>query len=105
MDRTPAGALERKEQDMSPDELVGRFEKVAIRDLDIGNAWSELSRDIEGALSELTEGPNRTGAAERIVERHQSWLKDEKGLDDTASQVAYILAIAKEIKHRKGRAH
>lgn len=103
MNSTPAGAMERKEEGTPMEELVPKFERQAIRDLDVGNAWAELTQDIEGSLDEIVDG--NVEAARRLVERHKEWLIKEKSLTDEHEQIAYIIAIAKEIKRRKGAAH
>jgi hypothetical protein len=104
---TPEGSVQRGEDKLNVDELVPRFERQAIRDLDSGNAWFEIVRNITNRISGLVDDTEKERAAEDVVgtPTAQDYLKSEKGLADKKSQVAYVIALAKEIRKRKEKSN
>jgi len=102
MERTPQRALERSEAALSMEELVSRFDKQTIRDLEEGDAWAELVRDIAARLPELEQEDGRAeDIAADIARKHSKNLEENKGLSGEKEQIAYIISLARAIRQRK----
>lgn len=98
---TPEGQAMRAEQGMTFDELVSRFGGQANRDIEIGNAWAELSNDIVPNIDKILDDRTGFGIALEIGKRHRRYMED-KGLDgDDNGIAAYITAIAQELRRKK----
>lgn len=106
MDRTPAGALEKSEAALPIAELVQRFERQTIRDLEEGDAWVELVRDITARLPELENEDGRAeDVAAEIARTHRKNLEETKGLSDEKSQIAYIISLSRAIRQRRNQSN
>lgn len=105
MQSTPAGSLERKQAAMPVLELADLFEKQAVRDLDLGEKWGGLVRDITIDIDRLTDDTQAESAAFEIVRRHREYLSDEKNLDDEKEAAGYVISVAREIKRRRPKTH
>jgi len=102
MQSTPEGALARTEAKLSVRELVAKFEKQTSRDLEVGDIWNELVREITGNLSEITrDDEGAESAAEKIVERYERFLRYEKSLEDRKEQIAYIISVGNSIEKKR----
>ena len=101
MNRSAAAKLERQEDNLPLETLVARFEKQAVHDLDKINKEVEFIHEITSRLRDFIEENGAEHAADEIAGHFQDMLKNEKVLDDRQQQIAYIIALAKEIRHRQ----
>ncbi len=99
---TPQSALEKSEGNLTIRALVAKFEKQTNRDLEVGDIWNELVRDIKGNLSEiLRDDEGAESKAEEIAGRYKRFLEFEKNLEDKKEQIAYIISVGNSIEKKR----
>jgi|GEM_PF-2954739 len=106
MGHTPEGQLIKSERGKSHQELIEAFAKQAGSDLDKHDRYEDLKRDIEKRHSEIApEDEQSENVAHEIIRKHERTLREDKGLEDADEQLAYIVALVREIQRRKDKMH
>lgn len=105
--RGPETSREKRESKSTIPELVELFADQARLDIERGRVGAELMSEVRKKLANLAHGNEREQEhdARNVVQTHVRTLVDDIGLENVNQQIAYVIALAREIAKDKKQSH